>query len=308
MKLVKKVVLGCMMFIPIFVLLWFVVDRYKEEISLYLEGKRVSTQPVRSESNDEGVVHTLSEQVTPKKGFSLNIDWSDIGVKLVQSGAIDMKKYTDRYKNPSERDLFSYLTEKSKKGLAITNENASFWLNTLWAFGLTQKSDVLEKGVMGTTYKDRIGTFASTGGWTLGQKDADELFDSQEIVRLTDEQQDLVWKIADGIYRPCCGNPTSFPDCNHGMAMLGLLEIMASQGFSEEEMFNAALAFQSYWFPQTYTEIAYYFQEKEHVSWRDVDPKRVLSSEFSSSSGYQALQEKIKDLPRLPGSTAQCGV
>ncbi|HKZ34626.1 MAG TPA: hypothetical protein VJ179_02015, partial [Patescibacteria group bacterium] len=270
MNLIKKVVLGCVISIPVFVLLWFVVDRYKEEIVSFLGAKRVSLQSVQSEASDEGVISTLSEQVIPKKGYFLNIDWKDIGTKLVQMGAIDMKKYTDRYKNPLERELFSYLTENNKKGLTVTNENASFWLNTLWALGLTQESDVLEKGIMGTTYKDRIQTFASTGGWTLGMKDADELFSSKEIVRLTVEQQDLVWKIADGIYRPCCGNPTSFPDCNHGMAMLGLLEIMASQGFSKDEIFDAALAFQSYWFPQTYIEVAYYLQEKEHLSWSDV--------------------------------------
>ena len=42
------------------------------------------------------------------------------------------------------------------------------------------------------------------------------------------------------VYRPCCDNATHFPDCNHGMAMLGLLELMAAQGASEEEMFAAA--------------------------------------------------------------------
>ena len=41
----------------------------------------------------------------------------------------------------------------------------------------------------------------------------------------------IVEEIAGNIYRPCCGNSTAFPDCNHGMAMLGLIELMVSQKF-----------------------------------------------------------------------------
>ena len=37
-------------------------------------------------------------------------------------------------------------------------------------------------------------------------------------------------KIAKGIYRPCCNNSTYFPDCNHGMAMLGLLVPSLTRG------------------------------------------------------------------------------
>ena len=76
--------------------------------------------------------------------------------------------------------------------------------------------------------------------------------------KLTPEQQALVDKVSRGIYRPCCNNSTHFPDCNHGMAMLGFLELMASQGVSEQDMWKAALAVNSYWFPDTYINIATY--------------------------------------------------
>jgi len=46
------------------------------------------------------------------------------------------------------------------------------------------------------------------------------------------------------------------------MAMLGLLELMAAQGVGEEEMYKAALAVNSYWFPDTYLTIAEYMQNK----------------------------------------------
>ena len=65
------------------------------------------------------------------------------------------------------------------------------------------------------------------------------------LIKLTQKQQALVDTVSRGIYRPCCGNSAHFPDCNHGMAMLGLLERMASQGASEQDMWKAALTVNS---------------------------------------------------------------
>lgn len=44
-----------------------------------------------------------------------------------------------------------------------------------------------------------------------------------------------VEEVAAAVYRPCCNNHTPFPGCNHGMAMLGLLELMAPQRASADE-------------------------------------------------------------------------
>lgn len=252
-------------------------------------------------------VESLTQQVIPKEGFTVNVKWADTGLNLVKAGGIDMGKYEKNYAEPRYKELLSYLTEARDKGITINQENAYFWVNTLWALGLTQKSDVLDKGIMGTQYKKDLGNFASTGGWTLGARDAVKLYSSSKIIPLTEEQQALVEKISAGIYRPCCGNPTSFPDCNHGMAILGLIELMASQGFSEDEIYRASLAFNSYWFPQTYIDLAYYFQTKENVSWQNIDPKRVLSAQFSSAQGYQAVKQQIENIPGAPKSGGSCG-
>lgn len=270
---------------------------------------------VKTSSNDPAVnapankltAQTLMQQVAPEKGYEVKINWGDIGKKLVASGAIDLDKYQKNYSDEQDEELLSYLTETKNKGITIDRQNAYFWVNTLWALGLTQRSDVLTSGIMGTEYKDKIGNFASTGGWTLGAKDATDLYASAEIIKLTPEQQALVSKVSKNIYRPCCGNPTSFPDCNHGMAILGLLEIMTSKGFSEEEMYEASLAFNSYWFSQTYVDLAYYFQTKEGLSWDEVDPKKALSAEFSSSLGYQAIKKQIGTVPGTQTRGASCG-
>ena len=48
--------------------------------------------------------------------------------------------------------------------------------------------------------------------------------------------------------------------------MLGLLEIMASQGANEQTMYKTALIVNSYWFPDTYKTIKIYMENKG-VDW-----------------------------------------
>lgn len=251
--------------------------------------------------------NSLAQKVVPAEGYSVNLNWGDTGIKLVEAGGIDFKKYQETYSDPKYAELLNYLTENKHQGITITADNAYFWVNTLWALGLTQQSDVLSKGIMGQEYKDRLANFASTGGWTLGTKDAVKLYSSSQIIPLTQEQQDLVTKVSANIYRPCCGNPTSFPDCNHGMAILGLLELMASQGASEQDMYRASLAFNSYWFPSTYVDLAYYFQTQKGLTWDKVDPKTVLSAQYSSGQGYQAIKKEIGNIPGTQNAGGSCG-
>lgn len=87
---------------------------------------------------------------------------------------------------------------------------------------------------------DRIDQFASTGGWTLASKPIKTLVASLPLIDLTGSQQQRLQVVAENVYRPCCGNSTAFPDCNHGMAMLGVLELMAANDASEDEMFAVA--------------------------------------------------------------------
>ncbi len=250
---------------------------------------------------------TLAEKVLPAAGYTVNINWGDIGKKLVESGAIDLKKFQENYKDPQYQEVMKYLTETQDKGITITQENSYFWINTLWALGLVQRSDVLDKGVMGTQYKKEVGNFASTGGWTLGSKAATKLYSTAKIVPLTENQQALVMDIAGNIYRPCCGNSTAFPDCNHGMAMLALIQLMVSQGRSESEIYQAALAVNSYWFGQTYMDLAYYFKTKEGLDWDKVDPKTVLGQQYSSAQGYQTIKKQIEGAPAQPRTGGGCG-
>src|SRR3546814_19376416 len=88
---------------------------------------------------------------------------------------------------------------------------------------------------------DSLYNFASTGGWTLGkEQNGGAYFNKFRIVELTPEQVALVTQVAKSTYRPCCNNSTFFQDCNHGSALLGLLHLGASQGLTENELYQAA--------------------------------------------------------------------
>ncbi|MFW0838184.1 MAG: hypothetical protein ACKKL5_04265 [Candidatus Komeilibacteria bacterium] len=236
----------------------------------------------------------LSEQVLPAEGIDLPVIWGDLGARLVDKGAIDAEKFqamydqrglmTDEY----ERLLFGQNNDRLK----ITKKNAGYLLNLFWALGLASSNPILETGEMSNPSYGGAGNFASTGGWTMSQGDAMDHYSKHSFFNLTSEQQALVDKVSRGIYRPCCGNSTHFPDCNHGMAMLGLLELMASQNVSEQNMWNAALAVNSYWFPDTYLTIATYMQDNG-IDWQDVNPREILGSNYSSAQGYQRVAAQV---------------
>lgn len=249
----------------------------------------------------------LAQKVLPLGGYTIPLQWNDIGKKLVSSGAIDQNKYKKTYSNKKYLELLTYITNSKKDGITVNRENSYYWVNTLWAFGLVQKSDVLDKGIMKQDYGDNIEGLASTGGWTLGTKRAKELYSSTEIIQLSSEENKRVTKITEGIYRPCCNNSSAFPDCNHGMAILGLVELMVDQSFSDKEIYKAALAFNSYWFPQTYMDLAYYFKTKRGITWDNVNAATVLSSEYSSASGYRTIRKQIGPVPGLSSDGGSCG-
>ena len=93
-------------------------------------------------------------------------------------------------------------------------------------------------------------------------------------------------EVAAAVYRPCCDNPTLFPDCNHGMAMLGLLELMASKNASLDEMFTTAKSVNAFWFPQQALEIAVYIKQRvDGVQARDDFPRDAGGGGPSSRGG-----------------------
>jgi len=257
-------------------------------------------------SKDKTLIKNLEEQVLPSEGTVLPVSWGNLGVQLINSGAIDADKFKAIYE---QRGVFSdeykkLLLDQNNGKLKITKENSGYILNLFWALGLANKNSILDTGEMVDPRYGGAGNFASTGGWTIAKGKPMDHYSKHAFIVLTPEQQVLVDKISRGIYRPCCGNSTHFPDCNHGMAMLGLLELIASQGVSEQDMWKTALIVNSYWFPDTYLTIATYMKGKG-VDWKDVNPQEILGINFSSAQGYKNIASQVV-LPKQ--QQGGCGV
>lgn len=259
-------------------------------------------------------ISALAEKILPASGVTLPVYWGNLGAEMVRAGVIDKEKLERLYASEGglgaeEKEL---LEGENNGQLKITRGNARFILNMLWALGLGTKNDILEKGEMsdpqyGARLPDGQGAqkFASTGGWTLATGNPMEHYNRHPFVMLTLEQQVLVERVSKNIYRPCCNNSTHFPDCNHGMAMLGLLELMAAQNVTEEEMYKTALQVNSYWFPETYLAIAQYLA-LNGTEWENADPKEILGYQYSSAVGYGKILNQLKTPERKSGSS--CGV
>ncbi|MFA6405026.1 MAG: hypothetical protein WCW03_03440 [Candidatus Paceibacterota bacterium] len=270
--------------------------------------QKTAANSVEQKVVQDPIILALEEVVIPSKGVTLPISWGVMGKNLIKAGVIrgvDFQAlYADRgaFTEEDERLLFGTTTGN----LVITRDNAGVLLNLFWALGLAQKNSILEKGEMMDPKYGGAGNFASTGGWTLAQGDAMAHYSYHMFFTLTSEQQALVEKVSRGIYRPCCGNSVHFPDCNHGMAMLGLLELMASQGATEEDMWNTALAVNSYWFPDTYVTIAMYMKNRG-VEWTEASPQEILGANYSSSLGYAKIATQVVKPQRQLGGNG-CGV
>ena len=280
-----------------------------------------TTQQISNDSNDsvavgdenvtvatDDLTDDLEETVIPKNDFVIPVVWNDLGKQLVENGVIDATQFESIYAaqgglSDPEKEL---LYGNTKKQLVINRDNAHVLLNLLWAFGLANENPVLSEGPMSDPQYGGFEGFASTGGWTLSRGSIGDHYNKHKLVSLTGEQQALVEKVSKGIYRPCCDNSTYFPDCNHGMAMLGLLELMASQGANESQMYAVALQVNSYWFPDTYLTLAGYFSNKKGVPWDQVDPKLVLGVDYSSASGFGKVLTEVEPISASGGGS--CGV
>ena len=131
-------------------------------------------------------------------------------------------------------------------------------------------------------------------------------YNKHTMAILTPGQQALVEKLAKGIYRPCCNNSTYFPDCNHGMAMLGLLEYLASEGATDDQMWNTAIVANMIWFPDQYQIIAQYLKIKG-IDAKSVTPQMLLGAEYSSGSGFAKIAAQVPQTGQQKGGSG-CGV
>lgn len=266
---------------------YYVMKKYVNEQLLAMAQKK----------SPEELAQLLREEIMPMHGYQLGVRWNDIGKKLLDSGVIDLQKYKEAFvQDPGDSDMMKYMSDTSYDHMMISENNSHFMVNTLWAIGLVNKNNILDEGKMKTYGQGDPMQYAATAGWNMSSDSVENLYSSQNMIQLTDTQQKLVQKIADSVYRPCCDNPTSFPDCNHGMAALGYIELGVEQGLSEKRIYKDLLALNSYWFPQQYVNDATYFY-KQKIDWNLFDAEKILSKQYSSAQSAQKIQQAVQLYP-----------
>lgn len=254
----------------------------------------------------------LSEQINPKDGYNLSVSYGDLGPQLLASGVINYDAFAAIYQNagsPLSDEQIEILRNGSDHEIVINAQNSYYLLNFFWAVGLANRNVILTEGPMVQNSEGKFENFASTGGWSLATKPITDLYASLDLISLTEEQQKLVEEVAKGVYRPCCDNPTHFPDCNHGMAMLGILELMASQGATADQMFEAAKYVNAYWFPQQTLETALYLNATQDIDFADADPRLIVGKSMSSASGSKMVHTDLQSrglLQQAPGQGGSC--
>ena len=280
-------------------------------------GKQAAANPANSGGADQVTrteMEAMAAQINPKDGYKIPVSYGDIGPKLLAAGAIDLDQFVKLYQEigrPLSKEQLAILTEGSRAPVVINPDNQQFLLNLFWAFGLANQNRILTDGPMMREGKEGVVNFASTGGWTIAAKPVKDLYASRPLVRLTEEQQKRLEEVAQGVYRPCCDNPTHFPDCNHGMAMLGVLELMASQEASVDQMFQAAKYVNAYWFPQQTLEMAVAFKTAKNVNFEQADARQMVGQSMSSGSGFQSVHQWLVQngkLEQAPQGGGSCGV
>lgn len=275
-----------------------------------LRGNRIDTGYIKNGDYTNRKIAVFNE-VNPKNGFQSKIILGDIVPKLVSFGIIDIPKIQQIYQGRGgmPKEEMALLTKSSSVPLTINADNANWIVNLLWAIGLSNKMEINQQSPVNGP---DLNNFASTGGWNLGKAPTGgTYFNKYPLIILTSEQQKRVKRIADSTYRPCCNNSTFFQDCNHGSAGMALIELGVAQGLSDQKIYKTLLAFNAFWFPQNYDEIALYFNVIKNTDWHDVDPKLILSKKYSSISGWitnvDTQVSRVSNLLPKSQNSGSCG-
>lgn len=283
-------------FILIIVMSWIGWNMLKFDPIVFPLLKSQSSQNPKLNPTGNPIYDEVISKVLPEKGYQSKIYLGNSIVKLIAFGGIDPEKFKSVYREKGglPDELQSVLSVASYQPIHLTRENADIYVKLLWPLGLT---NYMSTNYGSPVYGKSLFNFASTSGWRLGrgEEGGGASFNKFSIVPLTQEREALVVKVAQNTYRPCCNNATFYQDCNHGSALLGLLELGASQGLTEDELYREALAFNSFWFPNNYTQTALYLKTMKNIDWEKVDPKMVMSKDFSSISGWRKnVNEVVK--------------
>lgn len=254
-------------------------------------------------------VNELARNVLPPDGYDTKVAFADTIQRLIKAGVVSPEKFRRLYaRRGGLPDWVDRLFKASvvSDTITLSLDNAPFLLNLLWPVGLATRTGFNDNSPVNGA---RVGSYASTGGWILGDAPrGGEYFNSVRAVDLEPSQEEVVLTAARNSYRPCCNNSTFFQDCNHGSALLGLYELAAAQGATLERLYALGRIANSYWYPGKYVEIAVYFDRIRGRSWEGIAPAAVMGADYSSASGWKSnVHAPLVESGFVPGGDRQGG-
>jgi hypothetical protein len=266
----------------------------------------VDTPDAVADALPVNVAQTSTDTAILPVSYEVAAQYGQLGPQLLEVGAIDYDLFAaaqQRAGHPLTQHQIDILREGSDDHVVFEQTSAYFLLNFFWALGLANRNPILTEGLLARRADGDISGFASTGGWTAGTEPATELYASALIQTLSFGQQGRLETVASGVYRPCCNNPTNFPDCNHGMAMLGLLEVVAATDANLDELYTVAKNANRFWYPQQAAEVATFFRFTQGRSFDEIDARAAVAPEYFSSSGYRQVNQWLAQNSLLQGQT-----
>lgn len=232
-------------------------------------------------------IKALTNAINPPNGYTLPVQYGQMGPRLLEAGVIDVAALKQHYQQTgqvlSDKDI-ELLIRGSQEPVVINHQNASFLLTLFWGLGLANQNPILDKAPN-----------QKVSDWNVGRKSGSDLFSSTLILKLSPDQQARVEEVAKAVYRPCSDASSLSPDSKQSMAMLGLLELMASQNAGSDAMFSAAKQVNAFWFPQQTLEQAIFFVATQLKDYVNVDARWLNSQQYFSATGFRQLHQWLKD-------------
>jgi hypothetical protein len=240
--------------------------------------------------------------VLPEDSVATRFTFGGAIARLVAGGAVVPEKMAAVYRQRGGLPdwVVNALKGQGSGEIELSQANMPYLLNLLWPLGIANLAAFKDRNPIPWETLPRL---ASTGGWNLGvDSNGASYYNGIAAVPLTAEQDAMVERMAAAIYRPCCDNATLFPDCNHGAAMLGFLELTAAQGLPEARIWQLAKVLNGFWYPKQYVAMALLFDLRDNSDWEQVSPQTLLGKDYSSISGWRANVDAQLSVLTQPGA------
>lgn len=264
----------------------------------------VASKPVSANGQAVSIDETkLLQQVVPENGVTLKTKWQGTPARLVELGLIDVEKlmqYSERYGQTVTPEDLKIFKPNYNEPIEMNKQNSVLVYNILWALGYANKNPVLdyelERYGSDTVVRGLAGSYFSFADLGGNSKRPQGGYNSFELVTTTQEQQEIVNKISSEGAVPSCGNTFNLPDCSCSFAVLALTELGASQGLTEEEIYEDLKGILPYRFPRIYVLHAIYFKLTKNLDWDSVDAKTLVNKEFSSAQGVTRTHRELAQI------------